>query len=450
MSDWLARYLSPSQRGKVHMVVAIVVIFVGAVAVMEMLEPKQKQRDRQKEVTSLITTQKGREFGLDAVSGKVQGMEKQQQETEQKLERLLDENKKLKASAKHAAALSREVQSATQSIQALKEQMARNERETQQRIKEAVDKIQSNQVEALVNRNTKTASTTSTLLPSKRKGTHKRPCQTGFHFSYGGKNGECEPNNGGTETAHPATSTTSSNSATQSKSDSTGRNAELFTIIETPQSETQDDSEAIYLPRGAILTGVLITGLDAPTSSSASENPIPVLVRLKKEAILPNFAVLEEVRECFAIVSGYGDLSTERANFRGESITCVRNDGGVIEAAFGGFAVGEDGKNGLKGTLVTRNSSVLANAMMAGFASGLSSMFDVNPVPVIATDSTGTQQYDSVFNSAAVKGGAAKGASNAMEKLADYYMTLADAMHPVIEIGAGRVVDMVVTKGTTL
>lgn len=449
MSDWLARYLSPSQRGKVFMVVAAVVIFVGAVAIMEMLEPKQKQRDRKKEVTSLITTQKGRDFGLDAVSGKVQGMEKQQRETDQKVDHLLDENKKLKESAKSAAALSRELQSAIKSIQALKEQMVRNENETQKRIQEAVKKIQSNNVDALVNRNTKTASTSSTRLPV-RKESSKRPCTQGFNFSYGGKNGECEPDKGDRTTAHSTTSTASSKSDTNSNTDRTGRNSQLFTILENPQNDEQDDSDDIYLPRGAILTGVLITGLDAPTSSSASENPIPVLVRLKKEAILPNFAVLEEVRECFAIMSGYGDLSTERANLRGESITCVRNDGNVIEVAMSGFAVGEDGKNGLKGTLVTRNSSVLANAMMAGFASGMASMFDVNPVPVIATDSTGTQQYDSVFNSSAVKGGAAQGASNAMEKLADYYMTLADAMHPVIEVGAGRVIDMVVTKGTTL
>ncbi|GAM71768.1 incF plasmid conjugative transfer pilus assembly protein traB [Vibrio sp. JCM 19236] len=173
----------------------------------------------------------------------------------------------------------------------------------------------------------------------------------------------------------------------------------------------------------------MLTGLDAPTASSAQNNPIPLLVRLKKEAILPNFHTLDDVRECFALMAGYGDLSSERAFLRGEAITCVRKDGQIIEQSFKGFAVGEDGKNGLKGTLVTRNSTVLANAMMAGFAAGMASMFDVNPVPVISTSSSGQQEYQDVWSSQALQGGAAKGASEAMTKLADYYMNLADSMH---------------------
>ena len=128
----------------------------------------------------------------------------------------------------------------------------------------------------------------------------------------------------------------------------------------------------------------------------------------------------------------------------------MKVNGEVIEADFRSFAVGEDGKNGLKGTLVTRNSKILANSMMAGFAAGLSSMFDVNPVPVLSTTSNGQTQYQDVFSTDALQGGAAKGASDAMNRLADYYMELADAMHPVIEVGAGRVVDMIVTNGTGL
>jgi conjugal transfer pilus assembly protein TraB len=229
-----------------------------------------------------------------------------------------------------------------------------------------------------------------------------------------------------------------------------GRTGNLFAVVESASTTQEVEESPIYVPKGSILTGVLLTGLDAPTAASASDTPIPVLVRLKKEAILPNFAVVEEVRECFAILAGYGDLSSERVFLRGESITCVREDGGIIEANFKSFAVGEDGKNGLKGTLVSRNSTMLANAMMAGFASGMAAMFDVNPVPVITTSSDGTQQYQDVFSTDAVQGGAAKGASQSMGKLADYYMKLADSIHPVIEIGAGRVVDMVITEGAKL
>ena len=112
--------------------------------------------------------------------------------------------------------------------------------------------------------------------------------------------------------------------------------------------------------------------------------------------------------------------------------------------------VGEDGKAGLKGTLVTRNSAILVRTMMAGFMSGMASAFDVTPVPVISTSSDGAQQYQDVWSPNAVQGGVAKGASEGLDKLAEYYMDLADQMHPVIEIGGGRIIDMIITKGTTL
>lgn len=63
----------------------------------------------------------------------------------------------------------------------------------------------------------------------------------------------------------------------------------------------------------------------------ASAHPFPSTLRIQKEAILPN-RFRADVRECFLIVSGYGDLSSERAYLRGETFSCVREDGGVIEA----------------------------------------------------------------------------------------------------------------------
>ncbi|NMU75841.1 conjugal transfer protein TraB, partial [Vibrio parahaemolyticus] len=109
-----------------------------------------------------------------------------------------------------------------------------------------------------------------------------------------------------------------------------------------PEVEEKDnkDDESIYLPSGSILTGVLINGMDAPTSQGARRDPFPSTLRIQKEAILPN-RFRADVRECFLIVSGYGDLSSERAYLRGETFSCVRDDGGVIEAKLDSYAVGE-------------------------------------------------------------------------------------------------------------
>ncbi|GAA4649325.1 TraB/VirB10 family protein [Kistimonas scapharcae] len=223
--------------------------------------------------------------------------------------------------------------------------------------------------------------------------------------------------------------------------------------IEEAKEETasveQDDPD-LYLPTGSMMSGYLITGLDAPTAKGARKEPFPVLVRIKKEAVLPNYNRINEVRECFMTMAGYGDLSSERAYLRGETMSCVKEDGEVMEAKVDSYATGEDGKAGLRGRLVSKQGQLLARSMMAGFAQGVSEAFDVNPVPVISTNTDGSQNYNKVMSSEAMQGAGVKGLSNSMERLADFYMELADQMHPVIEIGAGRRVEIIVTRGTTL
>lgn len=204
-----------------------------------------------------------------------------------------------------------------------------------------------------------------------------------------------------------------------------------------------------YIPAGSIMTGTLITGGDFPTGSGGMDNPMPVLVRLTKTAILPN-RFQSDVRECFMLMSGHGDLSSERAKFRGETLSCVRHDGGVIQTRISSYVAGEDGKEGIKGRLVSKQGQMIARTLVAGFLSGLSKAFDYSPVEVLSTTATGSVQYQSNFSTDAVKGGLATGASNAAEKVADFYSKLADSMVPVVEITPGRQVDIVVVSGARI
>ena len=52
-----------------------------------------------------------------------------------------------------------------------------------------------------------------------------------------------------------------------------------------------------------------------------------------------------------------------------------------------------------------------------------------------------------VNNSDIFKFGAAQGVSNAMDKIADYNIRRADQYHPVIQLSAGTIVDVVFLKG---
>src|SRR5690606_19374984 len=122
------------------------------------------------------------------------------------------------------------------------------------------------------------------------------------------------------------------------------------------------------------------------------------IVRIKHEAILANHRRLD-LRECFVLASGYGELSSERAMLRTETINCIRNDGGVIESPIDGYITGTDGKAGIRGRLVSRQGQMLANAMKAGALEGFSNVFSRTRVPVIQTgNASETPIYQQAFS----------------------------------------------------
>ena len=71
----------------------------------------------------------------------------------------------------------------------------------------------------------------------------------------------------------------------------------LNTAATDAKPKKRRENETAYIPGGSMFPGVLLNGMDAPTSSVSQKNPTPVLIRVKKEAVLPNFASID-VREC--------------------------------------------------------------------------------------------------------------------------------------------------------
>lgn len=215
------------------------------------------------------------------------------------------------------------------------------------------------------------------------------------------------------------------------------------------KSEVQKNGYSIYLPAGTIISGVLLNGLDAPTGQQARKEPFPAVVRIQKDAVLPN-QYTSDIRECFLIVSGFGDLSSERAYLRGETVSCIDRKKNFIEGLLNAYAVGEDGKAGIRGRLVSKQGQIIAKSMMAGFLSGLSDVFDVNAVPTINTSTSGKVSYEHVYSAGALQGAAAKGISSSLSRISDFYIKMAEGLYPVIEIDAGRTIDLVVSKGSVL
>ena len=201
-----------------------------------------------------------------------------------------------------------------------------------------------------------------------------------------------------------------------------------------------------YVPTGSFFRVALLGGLDAPTGGQAQTNPHPVLMRAQDNAFLPN-RYRFKVKECFVLGASYGDISAERAYIRLESLSCVRNDGKAIDVPVKGYVVGEDGKAGMRGRLVSKQGQVLANSLLAGIGAGIGQAFQQSAT-TISTNPLGS--VGTVDPSKQLQAGVGIGVGKALDRLSQYYITLAEKMFPIIEVDAGRTVDVVITKGFSL
>lgn len=198
-----------------------------------------------------------------------------------------------------------------------------------------------------------------------------------------------------------------------------------------------------YLPPGMFGQAILLSGVDAPTGGQAQSNPHPVLLQLHDLAVLPN-RYRYDWAQCLITGAGYGDLSSERGYIRTESLSCVSKDGKVLDVPIKGYIVGEDGKAGMRGRLVSKQGQVLGNALLAGVVGGIgtglersSSIQSISPLGSTTSIKPG-QEFQS---------GIGAGVGKSLDRLAQYYINLAEKMFPVIEIDAGRKVDVVITQG---
>ncbi|MHB8904405.1 MAG: TraB/VirB10 family protein, partial [Patescibacteria group bacterium] len=152
------------------------------------------------------------------------------------------------------------------------------------------------------------------------------------------------------------------------------------------------------------------------------------------------------MKNCFILAEGYGNLSSERVMLRTNTLSCVEGNGNYhIAAAVHGYVVGHHGKVGLRGKVVTKQGAILARVLLAGFLQGVAN---------VANQSSMTYQYSGLGSVGTMNpsdigiGAAASGFGMAAQSLSKFYLKLANSMFPVVVVGAGRRLTIVITKGT--
>jgi conjugal transfer pilus assembly protein TraB len=201
------------------------------------------------------------------------------------------------------------------------------------------------------------------------------------------------------------------------------------------------------IPAGAFAEAILLGGVDASTSIQASSDPRPILLRLTDPGTLPR-RFKSDLYGCHVLAASYGDISSERVFMRLEKLSCVeRKTGEVMEMNIKGYVAGEDGRAGIRGSIVDRAGVNMRNAMMGGFFSSVGKFLGQARSPLLFSPSTGLAEQNPLTTNDILKQSAGNGMSGALDKYADFYIKRAEQMQPVIQVAAGRKVDIVFTEG---
>lgn len=211
------------------------------------------------------------------------------------------------------------------------------------------------------------------------------------------------------------------------------------------ETEKQEPEMVTYrIPTGMIIPMRLLSGLDAPTGGGV-DDPHPVLMEVVDLSKLPN-AFQMNMRACFLLGEGKGDLSSERAFIRVLTLSCIDEAEETTDIALKGTVTGEDGKAGMRGRVVLRDGAILARALAAGFIDGIGRAFQpFRQGLFVARDPEAALNLPKPGQVGVTA--AAGGLSQAAAVLAARYVEMANQIFPVIEIDADRHADILITEG---
>jgi conjugal transfer pilus assembly protein TraB len=229
----------------------------------------------------------------------------------------------------------------------------------------------------------------------------------------------------------------------------------FITAEEKAKAEEEEKEEPKYKIISGITKGLTLNGGLIPTlGADGEDNVAPIMIRVDGNSIVSN-KTNQDLEDCIVLASARGDLSSERVLIRTSKMTCTleKENGNtdVFETPLKGWVIGEDGKYGLDGVLVSKSGVIIARTLMSGFIQGAADFMSASKnfySPTEAANAVDTEaELIQPKNSTLAGYGLTNGASSAFEKLADYYMSLAEQTVPVIEILGGRSISIILNGG---
>jgi conjugal transfer pilus assembly protein TraB len=213
----------------------------------------------------------------------------------------------------------------------------------------------------------------------------------------------------------------------------------------------QKQKNTIYLPP-SFMDASLLTGVIAPATEVGKSHPIPMLIRIRDLAVLPNEVKQKDLKGCFVIAEGTGNLAQERVEARLLTLSCITRKGdAIIDQNVKGWVVDADGRAGLSGRVVAKFGTHIARVAIAGFIEGFGKAFeqtalDTNVNIVGGTTTTlKNNRPDTVLTA-----GAGRAVVEVAEDLKSFYLQLAQQTLPVVEVGPTKTITLILSEGVDL
>ncbi|NGX50726.1 MAG: hypothetical protein K1060chlam2_00576 [Chlamydiae bacterium] len=204
------------------------------------------------------------------------------------------------------------------------------------------------------------------------------------------------------------------------------------------------------IPAGTVVKCLLVSSADCGVGVNVASDPHTVLLQPLANGKLPR-NVQVALKGSRIIGTAIGDIASERVRIRVERLTLMVGKGGdFIETSIAGFVSGEDGKEGLRGIVVDRSGSIITRAAFASFMQGIGQSIQatLNNQTIEKISKVGDTQ--SILDVDAFRNAGFQGSSTALNKLAEYYIKRAEQLQPVIQIQAGRIVDVIFLKSVRI
>lgn len=217
---------------------------------------------------------------------------------------------------------------------------------------------------------------------------------------------------------------------------------------EAPPVVVEDSPD--YLPPNSYAPARVIVGVDASAGVASQTDPLPVVLRITGPArsVMQNGKILTtRIQGCVVNGAARGDLSSEKVYVKLARMTCDQPGGRVAVSEVKGF-ISFAGKSGVRGRVVSREGSLVSQALLAGIIGGFGRGFSANANSLfsgITTNPDGTRGQLSAGD--IVTGGLGQGAADAADTVSKYLIERAEQYQPVVEMPTGIDVEIVFLDG---